>query len=83
MLACCSTGSLFAHRPVPTTPHPARQPLPAASIFRTSLPALLAVNPGLEAGTYLQKGMRLRIPPYTAACGNGESAGRCVLHGDG
>lgn len=47
-----------------------------ASIFRVSLADLLAVNPGLSEGSYLQAGQRVRIPPFTTACGNGEQAGQ-------
>lgn len=32
---------------------------------------LLAVNPGLQSGTPLQAGMRIRIPPFDGSCGNG------------
>ncbi|KAL4424132.1 hypothetical protein ABPG75_001433 [Micractinium tetrahymenae] len=42
-----------------------------ASIFRVSLADLLAVNTGLSEGSYLQAGQRVRIPPFTATCGNG------------
>lgn len=65
------------HAPLLTHTHPSAGDFVfgIASIFRVGVDALLAVNPGLAIDTYLQAGMRIRVPPFTSSCGNGARAG--------
>lgn len=45
-----------------------------ASAFSVSIEEVLAVNPGLNAGSVLQNGQPIKIPPFPASCGAGTPA---------